>query len=134
MDKVVPPNDRTWNTASWKPVLRGAKYCSRACGNGCTKAEYVAAVKKGEALAKAVGNGFKPRVWENMGWYYSAVKGVAAIHPYHDGTYTCYFNSTPQFVTTSVDPQVALYSAQAHAERHVELTLQQLKAIGAKMS
>lgn len=61
----------------WTPVLSGNRYCSPACGHGCTITEHDAAVKKAKALARLCGKGWKPRVWENMGWHYSAVRGTS---------------------------------------------------------
>lgn len=55
---------------SWTPVLRGTIYCSPACGGGCTKSAYDLAVGLADNLARRLGNGFVPRVTENLGWHY----------------------------------------------------------------
>lgn len=47
--------------------------CARWCGRGCTEAEYLDAKKKGAALAKKLGKGWKPEICENLGWHYRAV-------------------------------------------------------------
>ena len=57
---------------SWGPLIDGERYCSPACGRGCTKAEYERAVKAAQALVKKLGYGWVPNVWENLGWYYKA--------------------------------------------------------------
>lgn len=67
----------------WTPRRRGQGtkldlYCSPACGTmytpsrGCTFKAYQDAVKAGDRLAKRLGPAWKPRIWENMGWFYSA--------------------------------------------------------------
>lgn len=68
---------------SQEPVLNGKIYCSPWCGGKCTKAAHDGAVKRAKALAKRCGPGFKPRVWENLGWHYSAVSanGLLKVHP-----------------------------------------------------
>ena len=51
------------NTApSWTPRLVGDMYCAPACGGGCTKAAYDAAVKAADELCAKLGDGWKPRV------------------------------------------------------------------------
>lgn len=35
--------------------------------------KYNTAVSKGRTLTKRLGRGWRPRTWENLGWYYSAV-------------------------------------------------------------
>lgn len=58
---------------SWKPKASGKVYCAPACGRGCTRAEYNAATRRVHALCKRLGRGWKPHVWENLGWHYSAI-------------------------------------------------------------
>jgi len=59
-------------TRDWTPRRKGAVYCSPACGGGCTHAAHRAASRAAAALAARLGHGWKPRVWENLGWYYAA--------------------------------------------------------------
>lgn len=62
---------------SWRPVRCGPRYCSPACGGGCTWAAYKGAVKAAAALAKRLGPQWKVLVWENLGWHYEVhCKGV----------------------------------------------------------
>jgi len=67
----------------WEPIAAGPLYCSPACGRGCTRAEYDAAVAGADALVERLGEGWAPRVWENLGWHYSAksVDGIVEVLP-----------------------------------------------------
>lgn len=67
--------------ASWKPRKRGAIYCSPACGAKCLKADYDRCVREADALAKLLGPGWVPRIWENLGWHYEVGKDVATVWP-----------------------------------------------------
>ena len=84
---------------SWKAKRVGNKYCAPACGRGCTYAEYKKAVKESERLANRLGKGWKPRVWENLGWHYSAVSKSRHLKVYpgmHKGyvvDYTAFFST-----------------------------------------
>lgn len=71
---------------SWTPVRRGNIYCSPACGSGCTYAGYLDARKRAERMAKQL-PGFKPRVWENLGWHYAvtALDAHVSVYPSYDG-------------------------------------------------
>lgn len=68
---------------SWKPVRRGDIFCAPACGYNCTWQMYLKAKQESVRLAKSLGAGWKPHVWENMGWYYSALSpcGRIKVHP-----------------------------------------------------
>lgn len=55
---------------SWTPVRQGRRYCSPACGGGCTHAEYVRATHAAEAMVRRLGTAWRPRVWENLGWHW----------------------------------------------------------------
>lgn len=83
---------------STDPVARGDRYCSPACGRGCTKAEYDAAVACGAALARQLGAGWRPQVWENLGWHHRAVSpdGRVKVHPSGGGTYLAFLGSKGQ--------------------------------------
>lgn len=58
---------------SWDAVRNGAIYCAPACGGRCTWAAYQKAVRGANALAKRLGTSWVTRVWENLGWHYSAI-------------------------------------------------------------
>ena len=49
-------------------------FCSPKCGHRCTKARHDLAWQRARALAKRLGDGWEPRVWENMGWHYDVKK------------------------------------------------------------
>lgn len=120
---------------SWKPVQRGANFCAPACGGGCTKAAYDAAVKRSRALAKRMGKGWVPRVWENLGWWYEAHKGVLVIHPNdqrHGKTkdYTAFLNTNPQFVASAANPAVAAKNAIKALDNHIASVRKQRRDIG----
>lgn len=66
----------------WKAVRKGGTYCAPACGRGCTHDEYVKALQKGKNALKLLKNkeGWKVRVWENLGWHVSLEKGGMSLH------------------------------------------------------
>jgi hypothetical protein len=80
-------------TLSWKPKWRGDTYCSPACGGGCKRKDYNRALENAEKLAKELGPGWEPHVWENLGWWYSAHRGVLKVHPTGHKGYTAYLGS-----------------------------------------
>jgi hypothetical protein len=98
---------------SWKPVKRGSIYCSSACGRGCTSAEYDLAVKKAAALAKRMGKGWKPRVWENLGWHYMVRNGIfeITVPSFNGDRYIAWVQSYPQFIVHCKDPRKGLRQA-----------------------
>lgn len=65
--------------ARWKPVRRGRIYCSPACGGDCTLAVFRAATAAAEKLAVKLGEGWEPRVWENLGWHWEVLRGEIAV-------------------------------------------------------
>jgi len=96
---------------SWKPKhsSRGEIYCSPACGLGCTRASYEAAVLASSDLALFHFKGWMPEVWENLGWYWKITKGKAEISPRAGGDgYHCILNTQPPFSTSGETPQAAL--------------------------
>lgn len=93
-------------------------YCSPACGFKCTRHAYERAMREADALAIRLGPGWEPRVWENWGWHYEAIKGAARVHPtslsnpivgdWVINGYTCFFNTARQVVTHAETPEDAL--------------------------
>lgn len=49
-------------------------------GGGCKRVDYERAVQSAQDLASMMGEGWQPRVWENLGWHYSATFGAATVH------------------------------------------------------
>lgn len=47
---------------------------------------------------KLHGKGWKPRVWENMGWHYEAISGPVQVYPSSDGSnrFWCMVSSDPK--------------------------------------
>ena len=64
---------KTPTPLSWDPVRKGTHFCAPACGRGCTYAEWCTATAAADKLCADLGAGWVPRVWENLGWYYSAI-------------------------------------------------------------
>lgn len=72
----------------WTPVLRGDIYCSPGCGGQCKKADYDKAVEQAGFVAAALGYGWKPHVFENLGWHYEVTKGQGTVTPNRNGGFT----------------------------------------------
>lgn len=70
---------------SWKAVRRGEVYCAPACGGGCTRGAFELATKRAAALVQRMGKGWKPDVWENLGWHYAVISpcGRIKLHVSH---------------------------------------------------
>ncbi len=59
---------------NWTPVKRGGAYCSPACGGGeatCSIKRYEHAKAAGATCARDLGEGWTPRMSENLGWHVS---------------------------------------------------------------
>lgn len=75
--------------------FKKAKY-RRATEESCTR--------KAAALCKKLGKGWKPRVWENLGWHWEVQKGnlwVRTDRDYWSGvyTYSAWLQTSPQIIT-----------------------------------
>lgn len=108
---------------SWKAVRRGATYCSPGCGAKCTWEKYQHAKRMARALAKRLGPGWKPEVWENMGWHWKAA-GPGGALVYDQGIYgggPHYWCSIPpgvvQFQGVGKTPEAAFRRARKAVER-----------------
>lgn len=108
----------------WTPRLShdGEFYCSPSCGGRwCRKEWYDRAVHKAQALALRMGDGWEPRVHENLGWHYCVVRGITTIREYEfpDGPANYSARIEPsgrQFIVTGIDtPEKALRLAQHEA-------------------
>lgn len=92
--------------------------CSEWCGFGCTQAAFDQATKEASEMVARLGPGWTARVWENGGWHYSAVKGVAEVHANICGSalmggwtvrnYTTYLNSQKQVIADAATPEDSL--------------------------
>ncbi len=71
---------------SWAPVRRGPIYCAPACGAHCTIFQFDHAGILANQTAMRLGEGWKPTVHENMGWFAGVVDASGcwkiAIHEY----------------------------------------------------
>ncbi len=84
---------RTATRDVWEAVHRGPIYCAPACGGGCTYVAHLDAHTNGKKLCallnRTIGTGWKPDIWENLGWHYRAISacGRIKVHPFHAGSY-----------------------------------------------
>jgi hypothetical protein len=109
---------------SWDPVRHGDIYCAPACGGKCTWAAYQEANKNAKALARKLGKGWVPLVWENLGWHWAAktTDGLMKVHPgIYKGKvtdYTAYFGegSSGQWIGQNKNPVVAVADALQKAQ------------------
>lgn len=113
-----------------KPQRRGAKYCSPACGFGCTWAAYQQAVKEGWALAKRLGKGWKVRTWENGTWYWSVMDstGLLDLHQHGKRLFRVY---AERFVVEGTTPEKAVAAALLRVgeeSEYMRVLLDQLEA------
>lgn len=101
---------------TWKPIRRGPVYCSSACGNDCKFLEYRGAVDAANRLSVRLGKGWKPRVWENLGWHYAAGRGSAGVYPCSNG-YWASVSVGKQFMGRSANPRRAFLAALREADK-----------------
>lgn len=99
-----PARKREAETAKFlaqKPRLQagGTVFCSPWCGCNCKKADHDRAHVEGARLSNKMGKGWTYQVWENGGWHFKLVKGKVEIYPGHGGTFSCFLQTTPQFVS-----------------------------------
>ncbi len=95
---------------AWKPVRRGRKYCSPACGSGCTHADFLAKKRKAAALVKALGKGWRQDVWENLGWHYGAKHKELGVMVYSHG-------AQRYWATTDYDAEIHQHHCEATTPR-----------------
>ena len=89
---------KVWLPLSWTARRRGDLYCSPACGADCSREAYEAAKATAAALAKTLGRGWRPVVWENIGWFAKAVSPCGHVSVYapdgHRGkAYSAFLNA-----------------------------------------
>lgn len=127
MKKFSKPNA----TNRWKPIKRGAIYCSPACGGKCSVATFNKATFDAKALAKKMGPEWVPEVWENLGWHWSVEFGRASVRKSRDKTYICYFNGSKQFMCEAQTPKAAFSGAVMMLRTFIGDLTRDLKAIEA---
>ena len=112
------------------PVLRGEFYCSPACCGDrpfCTKAAYDRANHEAAAMATELGNGWKPDVWENLGWYGSARRNRLRVMK-HVGIYSVTSESLHTGQGTTA--QAAVCNLRHNIEREIGRLEQLLEDCG----
>lgn len=120
----------------WTPAEAGkgaAKtYCSPACGMGCLKSDYTHAMEKALELAHIMGDGWTPKVWENLGWHWGVEKGVTAIYgPMRKrDTYDVYINTSPQFIAHGKEPVETLTGLLVKMKRQINILSKEYSKLG----
>lgn len=108
----------------WKPVLNGKTYCSPACGGGCLRAAFDLAQSRAKRLAERLGKGWKPVVWENLGWHFKAVSasGFLKVHPSGGKGWMAFLgfgDSGGRWVANASTPEAAIKKVRAAARAEV---------------
>lgn len=108
----VDPNPR------WVPVLNGDIYCSPACGGKCKKSAYDQAVVDSNEMASLLGAGWKPIVFENLGWYWKIEKGDLELRPAlpegcFSATLQFQLESNYYFSAKDADPRKAIQNVRS---------------------
>jgi len=112
---------------NWTPVLKGAIYCSPACGGKCTKDKFDEATDRAKWLADKLGPGWKPRVHENLGWHWGVVKGDGLPGRHRsllevserNGKYNVMLNTNPQFVRSGPDVNECIEDCLTALHKHI---------------
>lgn len=115
---------------SWIPRRVLNRYCAPACGRGCTWSEYQNAVASADKLVKRLrGAGWKPLVFENLGWHWQAVSGPVQVYPSGDGKFWAMIGGsvtdsagglamwTPSRTRRFKDPNRAVQDALLHVKQ-----------------
>lgn len=136
---MTTANVPTWGPDAWKPRHRkdatGRRiFCSPACGANCSYFDYQQAQRRALKLANRLGPGWKPRVWENMGWFCEAVKGKASVHPHYTRgrktpRYTIYFNTHIQVVLAGPSPSKLVKQALEIARANIREQVADIRAV-----
>ncbi len=103
---------------NWEPIRKGEIYCSPSCGGKCTWSAFKRAHANGKALAKRLGNGWKVRVWENLGWHWEVTNKVLRVSR-SDNSYSC-----------MIEPHYAWFGYPKHAstpESAIKATVEMVK-------
>jgi hypothetical protein len=131
---------------SWNARHLGDRYCSPACGRGCTWAEYQAARKAAAALVRQLGRGWRAKVWENLGWHYSAesVDGSMTVSSFGSkgGPFSAFFErkvvpfnfSRGNWVAAGATPHAAVEAVIQIAEAEIATIQEALAAYRAAVA
>jgi hypothetical protein len=77
--------DTQTQTLSWTPVRRDRIFCAPACGFQCTHKAFMRATARADRLARTLGHGWSPVVWENCGWHAKVVSAHAEVGIHTNG-------------------------------------------------
>jgi len=114
----------------WRPRhLPGGVYCSPRCGGSCKLSDYERAVNGSKALAERMGDGWRPEMWENLGWFWIVRRGNLEIHPCSDGTYSAWFQGSKQFIAYGDTPEDALANVIRDLRCFVETIQEELREV-----
>lgn len=116
----------------WTPILDDDVYCSPRCGFRCKKADYDRAVAAADDVVRELGEGWSPRVWENMGWYSEARRGSMTVRiDRRDGTFDADFDSIDkQYSATAKTATNAVRCALALAQDDLKTLERQIMNSG----
>lgn len=110
----------------WTPILDGDIYCAPACGCKCKLVDFKRATASAAALVTELGDGWQPRVWENLGWHFSAGKGSATVdYSESGGHFTASIDAGmfrqrhEQFHAVGESPRAAMEAAIAEIEQKI---------------
>ncbi len=112
----------------WKPKKNGTIYCSPLCGGGCTHVAFENATRQAKVFARIMGKGFKPRVWENLGWHWEIKSKCErlSISSSNGESFLAMLNTTPnsggRWIAYATTPKLA-------AKRVLKLAKQELNEI-----
>lgn len=129
-------DDKYTKPASYYEYGGVLRYCAPWCGAHCTSKDYDKAVAEAAQLAKHLGEGWVPKVWENLGWHYSVSRERLEVHPNTRWNgqrqdlagYTAYLNIATQFVESSTTAHNAVYRVLKVARQHANQLLHDLAA------
>lgn len=103
----------------WIPVLKGEIFCSPACGGKCKKSAYDKAIQISNEIAAQLGEGWLPKVYENLGWHWKVEKGNLQVSSATNG-----YNAVMQFKldqnyhfnAKDLDPRKAVQKVRAQLQ------------------
>jgi hypothetical protein len=119
----------------WTPKLEGAIYCSPACGGCCKKEDFDRASERAHAVAKMLGAGWVPRVWENLGWHFDVSKGLATVSSPAEGDYEAVLqftldgHGTDYFKSVKSCPREAVESVHADVGARISALKRALQSV-----
>ena len=128
------PKTKTDGDPRWIAKRDGATYCAPACGRGCAYIEYTRAQRGARALARALGPGWVPRVWENLGWHYEVhlpIEFRVEVHAqqYSAAPTSCGIFFGPDYLGCEDSPREALDAIWAAAVEQIDTAEKILDAI-----